>query len=131
MTREDDSPEDSDPTEEDDVDLNEYPVGRSQDELVEAVSDSVEQGALADLLSKYEPEQFNDLVDNLGDKYKRSQKRKIKYHLGIITLSIALVFGLFAGLVYVVLTTGEYGGALIFFAGSLSGYFMRLASDLS
>ena len=116
-----------------DLDLAEHPVGANR-EIVDSVADTVQetaqQGAIADVLSNYEPDEFNDLVNDIVNDYMTVHKRNIWFKTGTLLLSIILVLGLFFGLMYFALQTSTGETALIFFAGTLSGYFMRLASEL-
>jgi len=113
------------------VEFSEEPIGASPEEVAESIDTAVGSGALADVLSRYSPDQFNDLVGNLTDEYRASARRKFKFRLSAMVLSIILVCGLFAGLLWFSINTGRNGGAVIFFAGTIAGYFMRLATDLA
>ncbi|WP_143825070.1 hypothetical protein [Natrinema ejinorense] len=113
------------------VDLDKYPVGESPDAISSAVERGFEQGALSEVLSDYSPSEFNELIEKLSGEYKEIQWRKIKYRIFILFLSVVLVLALFGGLAWITMELGRDGGALIFFAGTLSGYFMRLATELT
>jgi|AntDeeMinimDraft_4_1070355.scaffolds.fasta_scaffold02706_4 hypothetical protein len=112
------------------VDFDEYPVGTSPAEVMETV-DSVDDGALSDIFSKYEPDEFTNFVNDLVREYQTAKKRKYWYNLSLVGVSIVLVLLLFGGLLWFTLETNTSGSALIFFAGTLSGYFMRLAAELT
>ncbi|WP_154018473.1 hypothetical protein [Halolamina rubra] len=119
------------PAEEKEVEFEDEPIGASPEEVADSIDTAVGSGALAEVLSRYSPDQFNDLVGGLTDEYRASAKREFKFRLAAMVLSIVLVCGLFAGLLWFSINTGTNGGAVIFFAGSIAGYFMRLATDLA
>lgn len=113
-----------------DVDFDEHPVGASPNEVMDTIEE-VDNGALPEVLSKYEPEQFTSLVDGIIDGYHTASRRKYRYNLALVGVSILLVLILFGGLLWFTLNTDTSGSALIFFAGTLAGYFMRLATELT
>lgn len=120
-------------SENEEVNFDEHPVGASaevEETLATGLKESAQQGALARVLEKYNPEEFNSLVEYISEEYQRAQRRKIIFRGATLITSVLLVLSLFAGLMYFVMETQTDGGALIFFAGSLAGYFMRLASEL-
>jgi len=117
--------------EKEEVDFEDEPVGATPEEVADSLDTAVGSGALGDVLSRYSPDQFNDLVEDLTDEYRANAKREFKFRLAAMVLSIVLVCGLFAGLLWFSINTGRNGGAVIFFAGSIAGYFMRLATDLA
>jgi hypothetical protein len=112
------------------VDFEDHPIGTSPDDVMGTV-EQIDDGALPEVISKYEPEQFTSLLNGLIDEYQISRRRKYKYNLFLVITSIILVLSLFGGLLWFTINTDTSGGALIFFAGTLAGYFMRLASELS
>jgi hypothetical protein len=131
---EEDSSEEIVPTKkgEEDVDFEEHPVGASRDEMIaEGFQNSIEGGSLSKVLEQYDPEQFNELVDKIREEYREASVRSYKVRLVTVIGSIILVLGLFAGVAWFSMTTQENTGAVIFFAGTLAGYFMRLATDIS
>ena len=103
---------------------------QQEGEIATAVTDSVQQCALQELLRKYEPDEFNHLVNMLTNEYEGSHKRNIRYKFGIMTLTVILILGLFAGLAWFVLNSPLSGESLVFFAGTLVGYFARVATEL-
>lgn len=122
----------SENTDEDDVDLSEYPVGASpevQQTVANGLTESARQGALSEVFEEYSPEQFNELVDKVMGEYREIQEGNQRMKLKILLLSVFLVTSLFIGLLAFVLMTDASGESLIFFAGTLAGYFMRLASE--
>jgi|AntRauTorcE11898_2_1112593.scaffolds.fasta_scaffold10073_1 hypothetical protein len=112
--------------------LKEHPVGtdpEAERRIAEGIQEEMDKGALGNVLSDYSPEQFSNLVESLADDYQESKRRQLKYQMGVLGLSAIFVIMLFGGLTYFVLETGRNGSSLIFFAGTLTGYFMKLASD--
>lgn len=121
------SPEEESPEE---IDFDDHPVGATPNDVMDTI-ETVDDGALPEVLSKYEPEQFTSLVNQLVEGYQTSRQRKYRYNLALVGVSILLVLILFGGLLWFTLNTDTSGSALIFFAGTLAGYFMRLASELT
>ena len=117
--------------EDEEVDFSDEPIGATPEEVAESIDTAVGSGALSEVLSRYSPDQFNELVGGITDEYRESAKREFRFRLIAMFLSVTLVCVLFAGLLWFSLNTGENGGAVIFFAGTIAGYFMRLATDLA
>jgi len=123
---------DEEKNQDDDVDLAEHPVGASREverKLTDVLHDGVQSGSLGELLKEYNPEEFNTLVDDISEVYTTKHRRELKYQFGALAASAVFILALFFGMTYYVVNTGTRGSALIFFAGSLSGYFMRLAAE--
>lgn len=117
---------------EDEVELERYPVGASREaeaKVASGVESELNNGIISELFSDHDPDDLNNLIQSMINDYKENTVRKLRYQFGVLLLSVIFVLGLFAGLMYFVLETGRNGTSLIFFAGTLTGYFMRLASD--
>jgi len=102
------------------IPFDEHPIGTSPDEVVETL-ETVDDGALSEILSKYEPDQFTSLVRNLVSEYQIAKKRKFIYNISLIVISIVLVSFLFGGLLWFTLETDTDGSALIFLRVLLRG----------
>ena len=101
-----------------------------QDEDV-VPENSNQPGALAVVLEKYEPEEFNEFIDHLVESYKDAQKTGYEYRKSIQTRAILVVLVLFVGLIALTRFTNLSGESVVFFAGIIVGYIMSLANNLS
>lgn len=100
-----------------------------------AVVRSIEErglgGGLAWVFQRYSPEQFNEFIQEFTGSWQESQQRSVKYRIRILLLTFGLIVFLFLILTGLTVFTDSLAGeSIVFFAGTLVGYFARLANEL-
>lgn len=126
---------------ENDIEVNEVPdvneiVERwrelpqeEQSEVVKTISQESPQG-LAKVLGKYEPEQFNDLIKGFLEYWHKQAEFTHQRSSSIIKLVGGTVLIFFFSLAVLTYFGVVPGGTLIFFAGTVLGYIVRIGSEI-